>query len=218
MGPGSARETQHVTRHPAHRIHACSLDIHKHAWRLWLTLFFSSMTHFLMSGRFYNQRNSSTPLLSEPACRSLALWFPNVCPAKYHHFHMLWGLFSLLFVLPDAFCHRFYGTTVQDIQAIAELIVFPVQNPPRIRETPDMHCPVTQSLQLLRDMVHVHQDAYAARTDDRTEVRFHTNAVYSVNVYRADLLPVRSRTSALSKPLPSNSFTTSLMIRAPRNP
>lgn len=67
---------------------------------------------------------------------------------------------------PDAFLHRGYGATVQHMQAITEFVVFPVQNPPRISETPDLHCLVTQSLQLLRNMVHVHQDAYAARTDD----------------------------------------------------
>lgn len=76
--------------------------------------------------------------------------------------------YFLSFRLPDAFTHGLYRTTVQDIQAIAEFVVFPVQNPPRIRETPDLHRPVTQSLQLLRDMVQVHQDAYAARTDGRT--------------------------------------------------
>lgn len=42
------------------------------------------VTHFLMWGRLYIQRNSSTPLPREPACSSLAPVLPSTCTNINH--------------------------------------------------------------------------------------------------------------------------------------
>lgn len=62
---------------------------------------------------------------------------------------------------------RASGATALDTRAATRFVFFPLQNPPRVRQTSDLHSLVTLRAQLLLNLVHVYQDAYAASTDDR---------------------------------------------------
>lgn len=58
------------------------------------------------------------------------------------------------------------GTTALDVRAVTRFVLPPIQKPPRVRQTSDLHSSETLRPQLLLNAVHVHHDAYAAGTDD----------------------------------------------------
>lgn len=143
-------------------------------------------THFLMWGRLYIQRNSSTPLQHEPVCSFLASVRPSTCSTtKYHCFTksaLLKNLtpyihpsihpsitqpFSPVSVLPDSSLYGLSWCTTDGIQAVGEFVLFVVQEPSGVSQAPDLHSSVALWLQLLCYMVHVHQHACTTRTGNR---------------------------------------------------
>lgn len=67
----------------------------------------------------------------------------------------------------EAKLYSINGTTALLFRAVPRFVLVPLQNPPRVRQTSDLHSLVTLRPQLLLNVVHVHQDAHAAGTDGR---------------------------------------------------
>jgi len=195
-------------------------------------------THFLRWGRRYIQRNTSTPLPDGPVCSSLAPNRPRTCKVAPLYTTCI-NLSTCTYpppppspspsVLPDASLYGLGGGTADGVQAVCELVLFVVQEPAGVGQAPDLHPPVALRVQLLCDVVHVHQDTRTARTgwqEVRSEGARERLSLGETHIYSGhnthtvcwtDLLPARSRTLALSRPFVSSSFTTSLMIREPMN-
>lgn len=68
--------------------------------------------------------------------------------------------------LPDASLYGLTGGTADGIQAVCEFVLFVVQEPPGVRQAPDLHPCVALWLQLLGNVVHVQQGACTARAND----------------------------------------------------
>lgn len=61
--------------------------------------------------------------------------------------------------LPEAYLYNIAKTTAQDMHAVTRVELFPLQNPPRVGQTSDLHSSVTPRPQLLCNAVNVYQDA-----------------------------------------------------------
>lgn len=183
-----------------------------------------------MLGRFCNQRNTSTALLCEHACRSPALWFPIVWTAtKYHHFPFEWELFFLLgfclFTDLMPFLTDSMGPQLRTSRQSPNVYFFLSRiHPESVRPLtctawwPRVcNCSATWSRFTKAPMPPALKKKREVKGGQGGKHQIHTSSAYHVTAHGADLLPARIRTSALSKPLASSSCTTSLMITAPRN-
>lgn len=139
------------------------------------------ITDFLMLGRLYIQRNSSTPLPHEPVCSFPEPVPPSTCTnTKCHHNSVSCSSDKShkSVVLPDASLYGLSWCTADGVQTICEFVLFVIQKPSRVGQAPDLNPCVALWLQLLCDAVHIQQDSCTARTVERMrEIRRRNTAL-----------------------------------------
>lgn len=90
---------------------------------------------------------------------------------------------NVIFLL-DSSLDDLSGGTVDGVHTVSAAVLFVVQEPARVRQTPDLDVCVTQLLQELRYWVHVQQHPSATRTVDKTHActqhGYHTQKPWSV--------------------------------------